>query len=226
MLTIQQAAYEGKLYIVQQMVEKENSLVNSFDQDGRNALHWAASGGHADIVNYLIAMGAIVNSQDKDAQWTPLMIAVSAGHLEVVKILLQNQADPALENDTKQTALHYAASKNRIDIARLLIEHQAPVNQLNRYKQTPLHQAASSGHIKIIELLLVEGKARVNPKDIQGNTPLHHACEEEHGDCALRLIENNGNLDALNTDGKSPLDLCPTSQVKSFILNVVQEKNK
>jgi hypothetical protein len=32
MLTIYQAAYEGKLFIVQQMVDKEPSLVNSFDQ--------------------------------------------------------------------------------------------------------------------------------------------------------------------------------------------------
>lgn len=32
MLTVYQAAYEGKLFIVQQMVEKEPSLVQSFDE--------------------------------------------------------------------------------------------------------------------------------------------------------------------------------------------------
>jgi ankyrin repeat protein len=51
---------------------------------------------------------------------------------------------------------------------------------------------------------------------------LHNACEEGHGDCALLLIENNGNLDALNMDGKTPIELCPTKEVKSFILSAVQ----
>jgi hypothetical protein len=32
MLTVQQAAYEGKLFIVEQMIDKDPSLVNSFDQ--------------------------------------------------------------------------------------------------------------------------------------------------------------------------------------------------
>jgi hypothetical protein len=32
MLTIYQAAYENKLFIVQQMVDKDASLVNSFDE--------------------------------------------------------------------------------------------------------------------------------------------------------------------------------------------------
>lgn len=84
------------------------------------------------------------------------------------------------------------------------------------------HRAACGGYIKIIQLLL-DAKSRVNPKDSQGDTPLHNACEEGHGDCALLLIEHNGNLDALNSDGKSPIELCPTNQVKSFILNAVQD---
>ncbi|KAI8048241.1 ankyrin repeat-containing domain protein [Thamnidium elegans] len=66
MLTIYQAAYEGKLFIVKQMLDKDQTLIHSFDEDGRTALHWAASGGHADIVEYLMNKGALVNSQDKD----------------------------------------------------------------------------------------------------------------------------------------------------------------
>jgi 26S proteasome non-ATPase regulatory subunit 10 len=72
--------------------------------------------------------------------------------------------------------------------------------------------------MKIIELL-ISAKSRVNPKDVEGNTPLHYACEEGHGDCAVFLIENNGNVDQLNNDGKSPIDLCPTKEVREFILS-------
>ena len=74
------------------------------------------------------------------------------------------------------------------------------------------------GYIKVIELLLAY-KSRANPKDAEGNTPLHLACEEGHGDCAVYLIEHNGNLDNLNNQSQSPIDLCPTKEVKSFILS-------
>lgn len=84
------------------------------------------------------------------------------------------------------------------------------------------HRAAAGGFIKVIELLVTH-KSRINPRDSQGDTPLHNACEEGHGDCAIYLIENNGNLDQLNNEGKSPLDLCPTNQLRSFIMSSVDE---
>lgn len=43
-------------------------------QDGRTALHWAASSGARDIVQYLIGMKAQVDKQDQSG-WTPLHIA-------------------------------------------------------------------------------------------------------------------------------------------------------
>ncbi|KAI8984656.1 ankyrin repeat-containing domain protein [Mycotypha africana] len=73
--------------------------------------------------------------------------------------------------------------------------------------------------------LLIEAKARVNAKDSEGNTPLHYACEEGHGDCAVYLIQHRGNLDQLNSQGKSPLDLCTNHQVRSFIQSQIQEED-
>ncbi|KAI8989477.1 26S proteasome non-ATPase regulatory subunit 10-like protein [Pilobolus umbonatus] len=137
MFTVYQAAYEGKLFIVQQMIDRDASLLYKQDEDCRGALHWASSGGHVDIVVYLLNKGVSINAQD-DAGWTPLMIAVSAGHTDVVRTLLEKGADVSLENQIGQSALHYAASKNRTEICRLLLEYKAPVNPLNHHKQTPL----------------------------------------------------------------------------------------
>ncbi|KAI8984655.1 prosome, macropain 26S subunit, non-ATPase, 10 [Mycotypha africana] len=66
MLDIYQASYEGKLFVVQSMLEKDASLIHSFDNDGRTALHWAASGGHVDCVDYLLNQHASINLQDKE----------------------------------------------------------------------------------------------------------------------------------------------------------------
>ena len=52
--------------------------------------------------------------------WTPLIIASSAGHTDIVTYLLQlNSVDVNAVNSTGQTALHYAASKDRLQVACL-----------------------------------------------------------------------------------------------------------
>lgn len=44
------------------------------------------------------------------------MIAASAGRLEVVKLLLNRQADVNAINQNRQSSLHYAASKSHFDV--------------------------------------------------------------------------------------------------------------
>ncbi|KHJ89482.1 ankyrin repeat protein, partial [Oesophagostomum dentatum] len=49
--------------------------------------------------------------------WTPLMIAASAGRVEVVRYLLSlPEVDVNHRNTNRQTALHYAASKNHAEV--------------------------------------------------------------------------------------------------------------
>lgn len=67
--------------------------------------------------------------------------------------------------------------------------------------------------------LLINQKCRINSKDSQGNTPLHLACEEGHGDCAVLLLNNGADQDRLNANGKTPIELCSKAEVRSFILN-------
>ncbi|ORY93990.1 ankyrin repeat-containing domain protein [Syncephalastrum racemosum] len=104
MLTVFTAAYEGKLFIVQQLIEKDASAATSRDEDQRTPLHWAASGGHANIVNYLLTLHVPIDALDESG-WSPLMIAASAGHLDAAEALLTQGANAAVENESGQTAL-------------------------------------------------------------------------------------------------------------------------
>jgi 26S proteasome non-ATPase regulatory subunit 10 len=48
--------------------------------------------------------------------WTPLIISVSAGMEEVMRLLIGCAADVNATNKTGQSSLHYAASKNRLQV--------------------------------------------------------------------------------------------------------------
>ena len=50
-------------------------------------MHWASSGGHANILSFCLEQGTDPDILD-EARWTPLIIASSAGHENCVHLLL------------------------------------------------------------------------------------------------------------------------------------------
>ncbi|KLO17255.1 ankyrin [Schizopora paradoxa] len=73
-LSIHKAAENKQLSLVIALVEENPDCVKATDDDGRTALHWAATVGAADIVAYLLEHGADKDVQDS-MNWTPLHCA-------------------------------------------------------------------------------------------------------------------------------------------------------
>ena len=63
------------------------------------------------------------------------MIAVSAGHQEIVEYLVSKGADMNAVNETGLSCLHYASSKNRVDIAKYLVDSGCHLNLRDKYGQ-------------------------------------------------------------------------------------------
>jgi ankyrin repeat protein len=61
-------------------------------------------------------------------------------------------------------------------------------------------------HAEIIALLIDHG-AKLNTRDIGGNTPLHLALMEGNEDIALYLVEQGADLKAMNSEKIRCLDL-------------------
>lgn len=82
------------------------------DKDGDRAVHHAAFGDEAAVIEILAKAGADLNARNKRRQ-TSLHIAVNKGHLNVVKTLLTLGCHPSLQDSEGDTPLHDAISKVR-----------------------------------------------------------------------------------------------------------------
>jgi len=109
------AAFHGKLYFVQKLVET-GADVNLY---GWPPLIYAAFNGHTAVVEYLLKRGAEVNARTENGS-TALLFAARFGHMAVVDVLLRNKADPNLANDRGATAIDWALKTENTDIADLL----------------------------------------------------------------------------------------------------------
>jgi ankyrin repeat protein len=157
---------------------------------GFTRLHAAAALGREESVRRQMAKGAIVDVRD-DTGATPLLGAVSGGHLVIVAMLLERSADANAATAYGQTPLHAAAVIGRADIAERLLTGGARVDAKNRYSGQPLHLAAYRGHLAMATLLLDRG-ADVNAEDDQGATPLDQAVSGKQNLVADLIVQRGG----------------------------------
>lgn len=119
---------------------------SNFETTGWTILHYAIEKDQFDTAMMLIAKGANVNAAS-NLNVTPLLLAVSKGHKELVDLLIRKGADVKVVTSDKiydeysWTPLHYAAKKGFKDIAKLLIAAGADVNAKSDDGKTPLDLA-------------------------------------------------------------------------------------
>lgn len=162
---IHQAALKGDLERVKALVNEDPGLINTPGGNGKAPLHWAAQGGHVEIVDFLIERGAVVDIQNV-ADETPLHYAAALGHSEVVKLLVEKGASLNLRTITGETPLHYSTNLGQFESVQLLIEKRADLNAKNNEGRTPLDYASDRGFDKIEQLLSSKGGIYSDIKDL------------------------------------------------------------
>jgi ankyrin repeat protein len=217
--TIQQASYAGNLALVQ-IMRKKGATITDVDLDGRTAIHWAACGGHAHLLQHFYTENEngfqkVINNPD-DAGWTPLHSAVGSGHANVVNVLLETGADPNATTKQDRTPLHYV--KGRGDIAKLITQRASKecLNARDEVGSTALCRAATLGHLDVVACL-VEAGASINLGNASGNSPLHLACYESHKEIAILLLKKGASEDTVNKAGKRPVEMASGELKKELI---------
>jgi ankyrin repeat protein len=205
---LHEAARAGHSDVVDLLLKKHPELVNSKDETGMTALHWAALKDHLPVIIRLLEGGARILEKD-DCGSIPLIYAASYGNTECLDALLQclRDSDQSTEDMDSSilAALCSAARGGHAKTVQHLLRHGADAEELygDDIQQTALHAAAEGGHIDAITALIGKGGAAVDQRSSSGDTPLHCACA--HPEAMRLLIDMGANLEATNNNGETPL---------------------
>lgn len=111
------AALKGQMEICRQLIERDASV----NKPGWTPLHYAATGGHAALVQLLLDHSAYIDAESPNGS-TPLMMAARYGSDDAVQTLLEGGADPSIQNEQGLTALDFAVAAHRQGAADLIAQ--------------------------------------------------------------------------------------------------------
>lgn len=129
--------------------------------------------------------------------------AAAAGHLKIVKLLVNKGAKVNSTTKTNSTPLRAACFDGHYDIVKYLVRNKADIEVANRHGHTCLMIACYKGHLRIAEYLL-KLNADVNRRSVKGNTALHDCAESGSLDI-LRLLLSKGATMDVDHYGMTPL---------------------
>lgn len=138
---------------------------------------------------------------------TPLHEAVRLDNLDMVKMLLEHQADlqAVTEDEVALTPLQLAVMEGHVEIATLLVERKADVNRIIRTPEVvapPLYFAVISGQEAMVSLLLEHGadvNALCETPDATAR-PLLFAVARNDLPVINLLLEHNADIDGRKND--------------------------
>ena len=153
-------------------------------------------------INRILSAGTDISIKDEFGD-TPLMYAALHATPEVVRGLLDHEADPNQANDEGATPLMRAARDFRK--IRLLLASGAAVDAKSQNGRTALHIAArQTGTGQALEVLLA-GDADVNVKDARGVTPLMEASQTGDVRSMKVLLKHGAAINMQRKNGRTAL---------------------
>jgi ankyrin repeat protein len=123
--------------------------------------------------------------------------ACAAGNIEYIKKYILNGMNPNVENEVGWTLLNLAVEHDRKEIVQFLLESGVNINFQSSCGWTPLHQAVD---------LSIDGTIQTG--GAQGDEPT---------DMIKYLLDNGADINLMDSDGRSSIDIAKMYNSKKII---------
>ena len=173
---LMRTCYHGHVNVATYLVER-GANIHLQEKNGNTCLHFAAQGGHVEVVSKLLALGAKENQDYVNARnnsgTTPLMETCYNGHVNVVTYLVEHGANIHLQDKNGDTCLHCAAKKGHVEVVSNLLALGAKEKQ-NYKRLTPLLVASNYCKIEMVEYFIKRAECtkeqRIDALELLGAT--------------------------------------------------------
>merc|ERR1712202_42929 len=106
-----------------------------------------------------MSKGAKVDQQDQDSQ-TALFAAITAGHLDLVDLLIEKKCPIEAHTKRGETALMWSAMHQQLECSQLLIDKGAELHVQDENGQCALDHAESTLNSHVVEIFREACKVR------------------------------------------------------------------
>ncbi|TFA99048.1 Ankyrin repeat domain-containing protein 50 [Trichoderma ghanense] len=163
--------------------------------------------GSREVAKLVLSMPGIDPMAEDGRGWTPITLAASYGHTNVIRVLVDNGADIRTPTRSGWSPINVACSHGSIDVAKLLLEgYGASMESDEENGWSPLRSASVFGHANILCYLIRRG-ADISERSATGWTCLHSAAEAGHTRAVAELLDHGLDPMALTDMGWTPMIL-------------------
>jgi len=209
-------------------------LKKMVDQFKVDALIVDSAKGLLSKVEEYIRTGVNINGTDSKGN-SALMFAANSGKFEIVKLLLENGANPNQRNFVEGFTPIFDAIKNgHYDIVKLLIESGADLSVTDNQGNTPLLVSIYNNNSDQITIALIEANSDVNYRNsLDGFYPLIASTILGNYSISKALIDYGARKNVSDINGITPLqyatsvknaDLCKLLSEGVKTNNVLREE--
>ena len=169
-------------------------------------LYYAAMLGFRDLAEHLIAGHPKHVNARCGVQGTPMHVAASAGHPNILSLLLEHGADLEGRGRYGGTPLHRASSSGKVEAGQSLLDRGADINAQEEDGWTPLILAAMNRNVEFVRMLLERG-ASIDVQCNDSRTSLHFAVEYNSIQVVRVLLEHGADVNVRDNEGRTPSQL-------------------
>lgn len=144
-------ARSGSIDEMKVLEQTDKNVINTLNGSGYSTLILAVYRGNIPVAEYLAPR--VNNINHNSGNGTALAAAALKGNVQMVKLLLENKANPDLADGTGMTPLLYAAQFDNKDIITLLLKYKANKALANKEGKSAMDYAVFNKNQETINLL-------------------------------------------------------------------------